>query len=121
LAHNRQTIRYSGISHIVGFEGAGVWAPILGRIMHWCANRGLPPLASLVVNDSGEPGSGAKLEEAAREREHVYTYPWFTILPPTINELARTLTEPGTGPQRPDRESASDLGRAHPHSQRRNA
>jgi hypothetical protein len=55
----RYTIRYStlcnqaGVPHVVRIVGA-----FLGELAEWCSDEGLPPLNSLAVGESGQPGEG---------------------------------------------------------------
>jgi hypothetical protein len=82
-AHNRQTLTYGHVAAHLEFEGAGVLAQILDRIMRPCENNNLPPLTCLVVNqDSGLPGAGLRtIEDLPRDRERVYAQNWFARPP----------------------------------------
>src|SRR5947209_865880 len=77
-AFNRQSLTYTMLSEIVGFDGAGVWNEILGHLMQYCLQNHLPVLTVLVVNqESGRPGQGITLSSQAGgdpniERERVY-------------------------------------------------
>jgi hypothetical protein len=88
-AHNRQILTYKVLSKVVGFKGAGVFAGILGHIMFWCEQERLPALTSLVVNEeTGLPGDGLITpEDANAERESVYAFKWYSIVPPTVQQL----------------------------------
>jgi len=88
-AANRQIITYGMLADILGYEGAGVFAEILDHIAYWCARRGLPPLTVLVVNkDTGLPGDGIPVQADINvERERVFSFKWYRILPPTTDEL----------------------------------
>ncbi|TIP82407.1 MAG: hypothetical protein E5X60_33640 [Mesorhizobium sp.] len=61
----------------------------LGHIMHWCADNDLPPLTVLVVNaKTGLPGAGLwRIENLHADREKVFGYSWYQLVPPTIEEL----------------------------------
>ena len=89
-AHNRQTLTYGMLGDLLGFQGAGVFDKILGHIMCYCRQNGLPPLTVIVVNQStGLPGDGLILDGNPNEvRENVYNYQWFDIFPPTLEELS---------------------------------
>jgi len=89
LAYNRQSITYGGLAEVVGFAGAGVFAGMLGEIMHWCAENRLPPLTVLVVNGTtGLPGEGLTTpEDVHAEREMVFNYDWYDLVAPTAAEL----------------------------------
>jgi hypothetical protein len=93
LAAERKTTTYGRLAETLGFEGAGVFAGILGHIMFWCEQNGLPALTSLVVGaKSGIASHGlikAKDKDAAREE--VYNFPWYGIVPPTADELDRAF------------------------------
>jgi len=90
LAYNRQTVTYGGLGDMVGFDGGGVFAGILGEVMYWCASNELPALTVLVVNAaSGLPGEGLTTpEDLHAEREAVFNYDWFDLVQPTVEELA---------------------------------
>lgn len=95
LAYNRQTITFGGLAEIMGFQGAGIFANILGHIMFYCLQHGLPVLTVLVVNqETGLPGDGIILSPEANgdpnvERERVFNRPWYRFRPPTQDELAQ--------------------------------
>ena len=90
LAHNRQTTTYGRLAGILDFAGAGVFAGMLGHIMNWCDQNELPPLTILVVNqETGLPGSGLTTPvNLHKEREQVFNFNWFDVVPPTAAELA---------------------------------
>ena len=83
-ARERKIYTYGKVADILGFGGAGVMAPLLGCIMWFCEENGLPPLTVLVVNqETGLPGEGlSTLEEVNRDREAVFKFNWFTLEPP---------------------------------------
>jgi hypothetical protein len=91
-AKNRQTLTYRGLADTLQFggKGAGVLAHILGHIMYWCHEEGLPSLTSLVVNkESGLPGPGLSAPaDVNSERERIYEYDWYAIVPPAMEQLA---------------------------------
>ena len=88
-AKNRQTLTYGALADMLGFQGAGVLAHILGHIMYWCHEESLPSLTSLVVNkESGLPGPGLSAPaDVNSERERIYEYDWYGIVPPTMEQL----------------------------------
>ena len=43
-ASNRQTITYGSLAEMLGFEGAGTLARMLGHVMFYCQQNELPPL-----------------------------------------------------------------------------
>lgn len=89
-AMNRQTITYKDLAETVGFGGAGVLGKPLDPLMKWCDRNGLPPLTALVVQtDAGVPGSGLTTSsDLAADQQAVFKYDWFSIMPPSPEELA---------------------------------
>jgi len=88
-ASNRQTLTYGMLAATLGFGGAGTLAHFLGHIMHYCRLNGLPPLTVLVVNqETGLPGEGLVGADLNADRERVFRYDWFGVVPPTPEELA---------------------------------
>lgn len=88
-AANRQTITYGALARMLGFGGAGTLAHFLGHIMHHCLQNGLPPLTVLVVNqDTGLPGEGLIDADYNADREAVFGFGWFGVIPPTPDELS---------------------------------
>lgn len=89
-AHNRQTLTYGMVADLLDYKGAGVLDRQLGLIMNWCADNDLPPLTVLVVNsETGLPGEGlVRINELHSDRELVFNYSWFALVPPSIDELA---------------------------------
>jgi hypothetical protein len=87
-AHNRQVLTYTIVADHIGM-GAGTLAEILGCIMYYCDQQGLPPLTVLVVkSDTGLPGEGLRtLADLARDREEVFRTQWFKRLPPSEQEF----------------------------------
>ncbi len=90
LAVERKTITYGLLAERVGFRGAGVFAGILGHVMHWCKQNDLPALTALVVgSDTGKPGSGlTTVDDREAAREKVFEFNWYSIIPPSGEELA---------------------------------
>jgi len=84
-ACNRQVLTYTLVGDRIGM-GAGTLAGPLGLIMKYCERSGLPPLTVLVVNkETGVPGEGlTTLEELNRDRERVFAYDWYKLVPPVI-------------------------------------
>lgn len=98
LAYNRQTITYGGLAGMLGFEGAGVFAGILGQIMNWCAANDVPPLTILVVNSkTGLPGEGLTTPaDLNADREKVFDYDWYDLVAPGAAALAAASVEART-------------------------
>ena len=90
-AYNQQLITYGQLAEILGYDGAGVFAQLLGRIMYYCDEQKLPPLTTLVVNqDAGEPGDGLELRKRYKNvdtaRMAVFAADWYGIIPPSADE-----------------------------------
>ncbi len=99
-ASNRQTLTYGMLAQLLGFQGAGVLAPILGHIMFYCQQNSLPPLTVIVVNQkTGLPGEGLTDAELNADREAVFNYDWFNLYPPSPEELAAAYKTGNTHPQ----------------------
>jgi hypothetical protein len=93
-AENRQTMTYGVLAEMLGFEGAGVMSNPLDHILCYCAVNQLPPLTCLVVNqETGLPGEGLKLDDLHGDRERVYRYNWYSVIPPTPKEFEAALKE----------------------------
>ena len=89
-AANRQTLTYGDLAGLLGFDGASVLAHPLDRILCYCEVHELPPLTCLVVNQStGLPGDGLQIDNLHSDRERVYNYAWYGLIPPTPEELAQ--------------------------------
>jgi alkylated DNA nucleotide flippase Atl1 len=87
-ARERRTLTYGMVAKLLGYEGAGTLAPILGHIMFYCIQQELPPLTVIVVNqETGLPGQGLIEADLNRDRERVFNYDWFGLYPPTPDEL----------------------------------
>jgi hypothetical protein len=89
-ASNRQTITYGGLAKTLGFRGAGTLADMLGHVSFYCLQHDLPALTVLVVNqDTGLPGEGLmKIGiDLDAEREAVFQYDWFAVVPPSPEEF----------------------------------
>lgn len=97
-AYNQQIITYGQLADILGYKGAGVFAQLLGRIMYYCEDNDLPPLTSLVVNQSeGEPGDGMEVESKYKSvdaaRMKVFAEYWYGIIPPSAEEFENVWEE----------------------------
>jgi hypothetical protein len=89
-ACNRQLVRYDHLRGIMGYQDNRPLFPILGHIMYYCQQEGLPPLTIIVVNEDGTPGEGFNQFERTefdRQRERTFTYDWFAIYPPSPEEF----------------------------------
>jgi hypothetical protein len=88
-AHNRQALTYRLLADMLNYKGAGVFADTLGHIMFFCREERLPPLSVLVVNqETGLPGEGLTDTDLNADRESVFDFDWYDVVPPTSQELA---------------------------------
>lgn len=100
-AHDRRTLTYGILAKTIGFKGAGTLAQPLGHVMHYCRRNGLPPLTVLVVNqETGLPGEGLTETDLNADREAVFGFDWYALVPPSPEELGAAFRE-GTGADRP--------------------
>ena len=91
-ATNRQTITYGQLARMLGFKGAGTLGKFLGYILEYCPTQKLPPLTALVVNSqTGLPGEGFTVEDVGAARESVFNFDWYSVVPPTPQELEAAL------------------------------
>lgn len=97
---NRQTLTYKGLSLLMyNKEAAGVLNEILGHVAFYCQDNKLPALTAIVVGKGrGTPGVEIPVDpkEMDREREKVYSYNWFNVVPPSIHDLAASFAKGGT-------------------------
>ena len=92
-AGNRQTMTYGELASILGFKGAQVLGKFLEYILRYCEKNQLPSLTVLVVNqETGLPGSGFPPEDLHSERERVFRFDWFGLVPPTPKDFAEALS-----------------------------
>lgn len=93
-AHNRQILTYGMLANMMGYRGAGILPQPLGHIMYYCRQNKLPPLTILVVNqDTGLPGEGLTGADLNADGESVFRYNWYSIIPPTTDELEEAYIE----------------------------
>ena len=90
FAYERKITTYGEVANILGYKGAGTMDRQLGHILHFCAQNELPPLSVLVVNsETGLPGEGFDTAgDLHKQREKVFNFDWFDIIPPTPGEFA---------------------------------
>lgn len=89
-AVNRQIVQYEELRILMEYPTCNPLTPALGCIMFYCEQNDLPPLTIIVVNKSGVPGEGftaEQIEDYHRRREDVFNFPWFELMPPTVDEL----------------------------------
>ncbi len=85
---NREPLTYGELGEKMNFPYFGL-ARVLGYIKRFCELNDLPPLTVLVVNQkTGIPGSGLGEMDYDSERERVLALNWYSIMPPTLEELS---------------------------------
>jgi hypothetical protein len=89
---NQQTIHYGQMCDVMEYRKSGsVLSYPLSKIMNLCEKEGLPALTSIVVDIvTGIPSYGlttVKGHNFAKEQQLVYAVDWYSIIPPTIEEL----------------------------------
>jgi hypothetical protein len=102
-AMRKQLISYGELKGLMYPEteggGAQSIAPTIGCILFWCQANNLPLLNTIVINESspdvwqrGLPGSGCGIdpEEVPAMWARVFEFDWYSIEPPTEEELAET-------------------------------
>ena len=91
----RQIVQYEELRVLMEYPDSRPLGVILACIADYCQQNQLPPLTLLVVNESGVPGGGFAAEEQANyhtAREKVFNFPWFGIVPPSIDDFQRART-----------------------------
>ena len=91
----RQIVQYDELRVLMEYPTNNPLGRILGCIMYYCQRNQLPPLTLLVVNRYGVPGGGFTAEDQAnyhQRREDVFNFPWFRVVPPSIDDFQRTRT-----------------------------
>ncbi len=93
-AKNCQTITYSMLDELMCFGSPIGLSPILDYILKYCRLNELPPLTIIVVGkNTGIPSSGMG-EFDFRQQEAVFNFDWYSIFPPTVEELDAALHDP---------------------------
>jgi hypothetical protein len=91
-AADRQTVTYDALARRIKRGGPNLLAKPLAMITRWCQRHSLPAIASLVVEQAtGLPAPGFAAvgkDEISSEQGRVWEFDWYSILPPTIEELA---------------------------------
>lgn len=87
-AAERRILTYGMVAHLIGYKVSVALGEPLFHIKHWCEVNALPPLTVIVVNkETGKPGSGMSLVDGDTAREEVFNYAWYSLVPPTVEEL----------------------------------
>ena len=90
-ATNRQIIPYDELRELMGYADSRPMGVILGCIMNYCKQNELPILTIIVVNKkTGIPGEGFTAEDLKdyhQKREDVFNYPWYKLVPPSVDEF----------------------------------
>jgi hypothetical protein len=101
LAWHRQTITYGQLSQnqMEKYGHGGILAGPLNCIMGWCHESGLPPLTALVVNEqTGLPGEGLyTASDYPATQQQVFEFNWYSLFPPSPDELAAAGERAGAG------------------------
>lgn len=95
LAERRQTITYKTLAELMGYSVEGVrgfqfLGPFLGHLLAWCAERRLPLLNFLVVNQrDGIPSftGGYGIEDVPIMWQRIFEERWYEYCPPSVAEL----------------------------------
>lgn len=92
-ARNRQVLTYEIVA-----QACGVPAPSIGDflrpIQQFCAENGLPPITSIIVNkNSGTPGEGfIAAQDVPRAHIDVFVHDWLGESAPSAEQLADAYT-----------------------------
>lgn len=87
-AAGRQIVTYGQLAAVIGIKGSQPVINPLYHIKYWCEENELPPLTVIVVNKkAGKPGSGMGLDDVDTAQQEVFQYPWYRVVPPTVEEL----------------------------------
>ena len=91
-AADRQIVQYDDLRELMEYPTSNPLRWVLHCIMEYCQQNELPPLTLLVVNRSGVPGGGFTAEDPdnfQQRREEVFDFPWFRVVPPSIDDFQR--------------------------------
>ncbi len=89
-ARNGELVRYDELRELMEYPTCNPVIHALNCIGSYCLQNDLPPLVAIVVNQSGVPGDGFPADLRADLPVHwrrVFDYPWFRVVPPTVEEL----------------------------------
>jgi hypothetical protein len=89
-----ETVTYDDLAQRACSVGKQLLNSPLDAVAAWCQENELPALTSLVVESmTGSPAPGFKAvpkERVMAEQDKVRAYDWYSIFPPTIEELTQT-------------------------------
>ena len=90
-AARHETVTYEQLARRIKRGASNLLAKPLELVTQWCQQNSLPALSSLVVDYATAlpaPGfTGVPWSEIRHEQERVWQFDWFSIFPPTIEEL----------------------------------
>jgi putative restriction endonuclease len=90
---NRQTLTYEMLDKLMNFGAPVAMGPITDYIWCYCKINNLPPLTIIVVSKAtGQPSSGMGNFTFAQQ-EAVFSFDWYDIVPPTIEEFIAAKNE----------------------------
>lgn len=90
LAREHRTCTYGEIAAKLDYKGARPIISMLGGIMWYCLDHGLPPLAIVVVNKhTGKPGDGlVRHGSVVSETSGVWGHDWSGERTPSMADFA---------------------------------
>ena len=93
-AMQRRTLTYGLLAELIHYQVPVALGRPLAHIMYWCQDNGLPPLTALVVSEqSGLPSEGLQIDgDLHKAREVAFAYDWYSVFPPSVEELAAAYT-----------------------------
>ena len=97
-ASMRRLMTYGELAKLIGASPRSIGA-YLDPIHHYCLQRRLPPLTSLVVkNDTGAPGVGFQLAaDVPRAQARTFAFDWTTCELPEPSALEEARLQARTG------------------------
>jgi hypothetical protein len=85
----RETVTYGEVADLMGIGSAQGLGVFLNQIKRYCEANGHPPLHVLAVSKStGRPGEGLPVDDFHGDRERVFSFNWFALVPPTPADFA---------------------------------
>ncbi|MGR3913739.1 MAG: hypothetical protein OD918_04315 [Gammaproteobacteria bacterium] len=97
-AHERKTYNYVGLSRTLrikgGAKGPSGMMKYLAPILHYCEQRGYPPLTDLVVKKAtGLPVDELKTKDKDmnKQREQVFHKDWLALQTPTASNFQNAI------------------------------